>query len=53
MDAKLSSSTVSMVMRSPCAGDALDPPLWRIPNTELSLSLSLSLSESLTPPPPA
>jgi hypothetical protein len=27
MDAKLSTSPVSMVMHSPCAGDALDPPL--------------------------
>ena len=33
-----------MVMRSPCAGDALDPPLWKIPNKALSLSLSLSLN---------
>jgi hypothetical protein len=30
-------------MRSPCAGAALDPPLWIIPNKALSLSLSLSL----------
>jgi hypothetical protein len=36
-----------VVMRSPCAGTALDPPLWTIvPNKALSLSLSLSLSES-------
>ena len=28
-----------MVMRSPCAGEALDPPLLKIPNT-LSLSLA-------------
>ena len=33
-----------MVMRSPCAGAALDPPLWTIvPNKALSLSLSLSM----------
>jgi hypothetical protein len=33
-----------MVMRSPCAGDALDPPLWKIPNKSLSLPpLYLSL----------
>jgi hypothetical protein len=31
--------------RSPCAGAALDPPLWIVPNKALSLSLSL-------PPPP-
>ena len=36
----------SMVMRSQCAGDALDPPLWTIPNKDLSDSLSLSLSLS-------
>jgi hypothetical protein len=41
-----------VVMRSPCAGANLDPPLWTIvPNKDaLSLSsldsLSLSLSES-------
>ena len=34
-----------VVMRSPCAGAALDPPLWTVvPNKALSLSLSLSLS---------
>jgi hypothetical protein len=22
-----------------CAGDALDPPLWKVPNTALSISL--------------
>jgi hypothetical protein len=33
----------SVVMRSPCAGAALDPPLWIIPNKALSLSLSLLL----------
>ena len=33
----------SVVMRSPCAGTALDPPLWIVPNKALSLSLSLSL----------
>ena len=33
----------SVVMRSPCAGAALDPPLWIIvPNTALSPSLSRS-----------
>jgi hypothetical protein len=34
-------------MRSPCAGDALDPPLWKelkVPYKTLSRSLSLSLS---------
>jgi hypothetical protein len=36
MDANLSSRSVSMVMRSPCAGDALAPPLWKIPNKALS-----------------
>jgi hypothetical protein len=40
----LSSRPVSMVMRSPYAGDDLDPPLWKIPNKALSLSLSPSLS---------
>jgi hypothetical protein len=29
-------------MRSPCAGAALDPPLWIVPNKALSLSLSLA-----------
>ena len=34
-------------MRSPCAGAALDPPLWTIvPNKALSLSLSLSLRKT-------
>jgi hypothetical protein len=33
-------------MRSPCAGAALDPPLWMIP-IKLSLSLSLGLQVSL------
>jgi hypothetical protein len=33
-----------VVMPSPCAGAALDPPLWTVvPNETLSLSLSLSL----------
>jgi len=32
---------IYIVMRSPCAGAALDPPLWTIPNKALSLSLSL------------
>jgi hypothetical protein len=32
---------------SPCAGDALDPPLWKVPNKALSLVLSLSLARSL------
>jgi hypothetical protein len=31
-------------MRGPCAGDALDPPLWKIPNKALRVSISLSLS---------
>jgi hypothetical protein len=36
-------------MRSPCAGAALDPPLWIVPNYKaLSLSLSLSLSRVYT-----
>jgi hypothetical protein len=39
MDATLSSRPV-MVMPSHCAGDALDPPLWNIPNTPISLSLA-------------
>ena len=29
-----------VVMRSPCADAALDPPLWIVPNKALSLSLS-------------
>ena len=29
-------------MWSPCAGDALDPSLWKVPNKALSLSLPLS-----------
>jgi len=37
IDAKLSSSTVSMVMRSPC-GDALDLPLWKVPNQALGFA---------------
>jgi len=37
MDATLSSRPVRMVMRSPCAGDALDPPLWKIRIKALSL----------------
>jgi hypothetical protein len=32
----------SVVTRSPCAGAALDPPLWIVPNKALSLSLSLA-----------
>ena len=32
-----------MVMRSLYAGDALEPPLWKIPNKALSLFLSGSL----------
>jgi len=37
------------VMQSPCAGAALDPPLWTVvPNKALSLSLSLSLGPGLT-----
>ncbi len=41
-------------LQSPCAGDALDLQLWKIPHKELSLRVSLclslsgSLSESLT-----
>jgi hypothetical protein len=35
------SNSSVMVMRSPCAGDALDPPLWENPDNALSLSLSL------------
>jgi hypothetical protein len=31
-----------VVMRSPCAGDALDPPLWIVLNKTLSLSSSSS-----------
>jgi hypothetical protein len=40
----------SVVMWSPCAGAALDPPLWIVPgpNKALSLALSLSLSLSLS-----
>jgi len=36
-----------MVMRSPCAGAALDPPLWpgKIPNKSLSLSLYPQVSK--------
>jgi hypothetical protein len=44
MDANLPSSPISMVMRSHCAGDALDPPLWKVPNKALSLSESLYTS---------
>ena len=29
-------------MRSPCAGAALDPPSWILPNKAFSLSLTLS-----------
>jgi hypothetical protein len=29
-----------MVMRNPCAGAALDPPVWKMPNTARALSLS-------------
>ena len=39
---------LALVMRSPCAGATLDPPLWIIPNKALSLSLSLSLSHTHT-----
>jgi len=38
-----------MVMRSPVAGHALDPPSWKILKKALSLSLSLSLSEADIP----
>jgi hypothetical protein len=41
MDAILSSRPVSLVMRSLSAGDALEPPLWIVPNKALSESLSL------------
>ena len=34
-------------MRTRCAGDVLDHPLWKVPNTSLSL-FSLGLSLSLT-----
>jgi hypothetical protein len=44
MDAELSSSSVSMVMRSPCAGDALDPCYGKF---LIKLSLARSLSPSL------
>jgi hypothetical protein len=37
-----------MLMPSPCAGDALDPPLWKVPNKALSLPLSLSLSQRVS-----
>ena len=41
-----------VVMRSPCAGAALDPPLWTVvPNKALSLSLSLApILQGLFPP---
>ena len=40
----------SVVMRSPCAGVALNPPFGIVPNKALSLPpLSLSLSLSLSP----
>jgi hypothetical protein len=39
---------VSMMMRSSWAGDALDPPLWKIPDRALSLSLSRALPPSLS-----
>ena len=32
----------SVVMRSPCAGAALDPPLWIVPNKALSLAPSFT-----------
>jgi hypothetical protein len=35
-----------VVMRSPCAGAAVDPPLWIVPNQALSLSVSLRVSLS-------
>jgi hypothetical protein len=31
-------AAAAVAMRSPCAGDALDPPLWIVPNKSLSLS---------------
>jgi hypothetical protein len=42
--------TVSMGMRSPCPGDALDPPLWKF---LIKLSLSLSLLPQSDGPPSA
>jgi hypothetical protein len=36
-----------MVMWSPCAGSALDPPLWIVPDKTLSFSLSLSPNKGL------
>jgi hypothetical protein len=41
-----------LVMRSPCAGAVLDPPVWTVvaPNTSKALSLSLSLSLSSDTP---
>ena len=39
-----------MVMRSPCAGDALDPPLWKVPNKALSFSLGWQVT--CVPPAP-
>ena len=55
MDATLASvrgeADRSVVMRSPCAGATLDPPLWIVLNQALSLSFSLSLSPR--PPCPA
>ena len=38
----------SVVMRSPCAGAALDPAFLIVPNKALSLTHSLSLSLSLS-----
>ena len=47
MDATLASvrgeADRSVVMRSPCAGAALAPPLWIVLNKTLLLSLSFSL----------
>ncbi len=37
-------------MRSQCAGDALDPPLWKIPIIALSFSPSQALRVSLAGP---
>jgi hypothetical protein len=42
----------SVVMRSPCAGAAIEPPFWIIPNNVLSHSLSRSHSLSLPLPYP-
>ena len=35
------------MMRSPCAGAALDPPIWIVPNNK-ALALSLRLFRTVT-----